>query len=248
MKLIITEKETTSNVIKNALDYNSFRFIPFGDSCDHVAAENSNYIIFVLGIVDFKIEPHDYEIQATENFFSSIPMTDGFCPDRLKFYPENLNIDPIYRISADVSKDLHSKQLELLRQLMNRADVDEVIYMHAGTIDPEHEVAIRIILHDVKCAKPVTRCFFTDSDPQSIRAALADRKPLNHFDDLARKGFYNMFCRYLERQDAGMSLLKTCFIIMIITCGLIAFLFSYEEILTYISPIYSYFDSKGILR
>lgn len=182
MKLIIAERPAAANYIIRALGGESFKKDPKGGFY-----ENPEYFVSWAISHLFELDPqHVHNVEATEEFFSSAVMSDGFCPDNLEFIPiesENYWLGYVY-------------QFWTLQKLMARDDVDEVI--HAGNVDANGEIVIRTILHEAECLKPVTRLFTTDFTPNSILSALRNRKPLSEYDHLARKGYYNMYCNFLK--------------------------------------------------
>lgn len=182
MKLIIAEKRSLAESIVNALGGDSFKL-------DHSAQfyENSDYIVSWAMSHLFELSQDClHKAQATEEFFSSAVMTDGFCPDCLEFIPVESQSAPLP----------HIHQFETLQNLMAQDDVDEVI--HAGDVDPDGEIVIRTILHEAKCIKPVTRLFTSDFTPDSILSALRYRRPLDIYDAFARKGYFNMYSNLLN--------------------------------------------------
>ena len=182
MKLISAEKPAAANYIIRALGGETFKKDPKDGFY-----KNSEYIVSWAISHLFELDSqHTHKVEATEEFFSSAVMTDGFCLDILEFIP----------IESKTHWLGNVQQFWLLQKLMARDDVDEVI--HAGDVDTDGEIVIRTILHEAECLKPVTRLFTPDFTPNPILSALQDRKPLSEYDHLARKGYYNMYCNFLK--------------------------------------------------
>lgn len=80
-----------------------------------------------------------------------------------------------------VSKDKR-KQYEVLRSLMCRDDVDEVI--NACDAGREGELIFRTVYSMAGCAKPIKRLWISSMEDEAIRQGFADLKPGRDYDGL----------------------------------------------------------------
>lgn len=100
----------------------------------------------------------------------------------LPFYPENWNFQ--YEIKEDAGV---RKQVRILKELMNRKDVDTIFA--AGDADREGEVIVRLVLeHNLKPGKKIRRLWLPALTPDAIREGVRIAKPDSCYDDLYRAG------------------------------------------------------------
>ena len=85
------------------------------------------------------------------------------------------------------------KQVEVLRSLMARADVDQLIC--ATDAGREGELIFRLVYHKCGCTKPFTRLWFSSMEDAAIRDGFAHLKPSTEYDAL----YEAALCR--ERAD-----------------------------------------------
>lgn len=83
--------------------------------------------------------------------------------------------------------DSTSAQYNLLKGLMNRPDVTEIIC--ATDADREGECIFRYVYNMTKCTKPVKRLWVSSLEESAIRSALASMKPMSAYDNLFSAGF-----------------------------------------------------------
>ena len=80
------------------------------------------------------------------------------------------------------------RQFKIIRELVNRDDVDTIV--NAGDSDREGEIIVRIILrYALKSGKPIARLWMPDQTPKTIREELRSMKDDANYDLLAGEGF-----------------------------------------------------------
>jgi DNA topoisomerase-3 len=140
--------------------------------------------------------PNDYNNGWQEKWsFSQLPMI----PDKWLFKV------------ADGTK----AQFNVLKDLMNRADVTEIIC--ATDADREGECIFRYVYNMAKCGKPVKRLWVSSLEESAIRSALGKMKSLSDYDNLYAAGYARakadwlvgmngsrlFSCRYRDRLNVG---------------------------------------------
>ena len=83
--------------------------------------------------------------------------------------------------------DSTKAQYELLKKLMNRVDVSEIIC--ATDADREGECIFRYVYNMANCKKPVKRLWVSSLEESSIRKALTSMKPMSAYDNLFNAGY-----------------------------------------------------------
>ena len=83
--------------------------------------------------------------------------------------------------------DSTKAQYELLKKLMNRVDVSEIIC--ATDADREGECIFRYVYNMVNCKKPVKRLWVSSLEESAIRKALTTMKPMSAYDNLFNAGY-----------------------------------------------------------
>ena len=89
-----------------------------------------------------------------------------------------------YNIAVD-----KSKQFELLRDLMNRSDVTEVI--NACDAGREGELIFRTVYYLAGCTKTMKRLWISSMEDEAIRKGMADLRPGSEYDGL----YQSALCR-----------------------------------------------------
>lgn len=84
---------------------------------------------------------------------------------------------------ADGTKE----QFEVLKDLMSRSDVTEIIC--ATDADREGECIFRYVYNMANCHKPVNRLWVSSLEESAIRKALATMKPMSDYNNLYNAGF-----------------------------------------------------------
>ena len=83
--------------------------------------------------------------------------------------------------------DSTKAQYNLLKNLMNRVDVSEIIC--ATDADREGECIFRYVYNMVNCKKPVKRLWVSSLEESAIRKALTTMKPMSAYDNLFNAGY-----------------------------------------------------------
>ena len=78
-------------------------------------------------------------------------------------------------------------QYNILKNLMNRSDVMEIIC--ATDADREGESIFRYVYHMAQCRKPVKRLWVSSLEESAIRKALTNMKPMSAYDNLFLAGY-----------------------------------------------------------
>lgn len=158
--LIIGEKPSVSRAISAVV----------GASSAHKGyTEGNGYIVsWCIGhLVGLKF-PNDYGNGWDQRWsFSQLPML----PEKWQF-----------RVT-----DSTKAQYELLKNLMNRVDVSEIIC--ATDADREGECIFRYVYNMANCKKPVKRLWVSSLEESAIRKALTSMKPMSAYDNLFNAGY-----------------------------------------------------------
>ena len=158
--LIIGEKPSVSRAISTVV----------GASSAHKGyTEGNGYIVsWCVGhLVGLKY-PNDYGNGWDQRWsFSQLPML----PEKWQF-----------RVT-----DSTKAQYELLKNLMNRVDVSEIIC--ATDADREGECIFRYVYNMARCRKPVKRLWVSSLEESAIRKALTTMKPMSAYDNLFNAGY-----------------------------------------------------------
>ncbi len=107
------------------------------------------------------------------------------------------------------------EQYDILRNLMSRNDVTEIIC--ATDADREGECIFRYMYNMAKCRKPVKRLWVSSLEESAIRKALSSMKPMSVYDNLFAAGFSRakadwlvgmngsrlFSCRYKDKLNLG---------------------------------------------
>ena len=83
--------------------------------------------------------------------------------------------------------DSTKAQYNLLKSLMNRDDISEIIC--ATDADREGECIFRYVYNMARCRKPVKRLWVSSLEESAIRKALTTMKPMSAFDNLFNAGY-----------------------------------------------------------
>jgi DNA topoisomerase-3 len=82
------------------------------------------------------------------------------------------------------ASDSKKKQLDILRSLMNRADVDSIV--NACDAGREGELIFRLVYDQCKCRKPVQRLWISSLEDSAVREGFAKLRPGADYDDIYR--------------------------------------------------------------
>ena len=80
-----------------------------------------------------------------------------------------------------------AEQFKILKELMERSDIDEIIC--ATDADREGECIFRYVYYLTGCKKPVKRLWVSSLEESAIRSALAAMRPMSDYDNLYAAGF-----------------------------------------------------------
>lgn len=83
--------------------------------------------------------------------------------------------------------DSTKAQYNLLKSLMNRDDISEIIC--ATDADREGECIFRYVYNMARCRKPVKRLWVSSLEESAIRKALTTMKPMSAYDNLFNAGY-----------------------------------------------------------
>lgn len=184
MKIIIVDKPFIAKKLVDALGS-----VLFEKRAGYY--ESSEYIITWPFHHLFKLDGLTAGVSVEEPcaFFNAVPMSDGLCPDCFKF---SLRGFPCWETQFDV-----------IKTLVNRPDAEAVI--HAGELNPDGEIMIRIILHMAGCKLPVRRLWAMMPNQfianGRLTNLLAEAKDLSEYDSLARIGYRNMYVNFVAGND-----------------------------------------------
>ncbi len=149
---------------------------------------NDEYIVtYVFGHLFTLADIEDYPGHEGDGKWS---MNNIPCyPETFKF---NLKRDASKKVDAGVEK-----QYNIIKTLINREDVDNII--NAGDADREGEVIVRLIIQHAleDNNKKKTRLWLPDQTPETIKEALADLKEDKEYDNLANEGFARTYIDWL---------------------------------------------------
>lgn len=158
--LIIGEKPNVGRAISSVIGANNTQ---------KGYTEGNGYIVsWCVGhLVGLKF-PNDYGNGWDQKWsFSQLPMI----PEKWQF-----------RVT-----DSTKAQYELLKNLMNRVDVSEIIC--ATDADREGECIFRYVYNMARCRKPVKRLWVSSLEEKAIRQALTTMKPMSAYDNLFNAGY-----------------------------------------------------------
>ena len=109
-------------------------------------------------------------------------------PEKFKF---RLKYDSNKRIDAGVQK-----QFNIIKQLINRDDVDAIV--NAGDADREGEIIVRLcVMNALEKEKKFLRLWLPDQTPETVKQALSEMKEETSYDNLANEGFARTYIDWL---------------------------------------------------
>ena len=152
--LIVSEKPSVARDIARVVGCNKK---------DEGFLESDKYIVsWALGHLVALCEPEDYDISYKK-----------WSMDNLPIMPENMRLKAIKKTS---------KQLTVLKKLMNSRDTDYIIC--ATDSGREGELIFRYIYQFVKCNKPFKRLWISSMTDEAIKEGLMNLKDSNEYDNL----------------------------------------------------------------
>ena len=129
---------------------------------------------------DGYLEGSGYLVSWCLGHLSELASADAYDEKYAKWRREDLPILPEnwrFTISGD-----KRKQFAILRDLMRRDDVDEVI--NACDAGREGELIFRTVYDMAGCSKPMKRLWISSMEDEAIRQGFADLKPGRDYDGL----------------------------------------------------------------
>ena len=178
MKLIIAEKPSLARNIAAALGVNT-RGDGFLSGKDYLVTWAFGHLFSLADIEDYQPGRED----------------GRWSMDNLPCFPKEFR----FSLRRDANKQLDvgvERQFATIRALCNRPDVDAIV--NAGDADREGEIIVRLcISHALEAKKPLLRLWLPDQTPETIRAAAADMKPEEEYENLASEGFARTYIDWL---------------------------------------------------
>jgi len=129
---------------------------------------------------DGYLEGNGYLVSWCLGHLAELASADAYDEKYAKWRREDLPILPEnWRFTVSGDKQ---KQFAILRSLMNRDDVDEVI--NACDAGREGELIFRTVYGMAGCSKPMKRLWISSMEDEAIRQGFADLKPGRDYDKL----------------------------------------------------------------
>lgn len=174
MKLVIAEKPSVARAIYPILNANEKH---------NGYMEGNNYIVsWCFGHLVGLQFPNAYcDEWAGKWSFSQLPMI----PDTYKF-----------KVTESCTE-----QFNLLKKLMNRVDVDEIIC--ATDADREGECIFRYVYNLAGCKKSVKRLWVSSLEEEAVVAGLKNMKPAKEYNNLYSAGFSRAKADWLVGMNAS---------------------------------------------
>jgi len=143
-------------------------------------AQNIAAALKVSGRKDGYIEGGGYLISWCVGHLVGLAAADAYGEQYAKWNYDTLPILPKewqYTVAAD-----KGKQFKILKELMHRADVSEVV--NACDAGREGELIFRFVYNVANCKKPMRRLWISSMEAEAIRAGFADLKDGADYDAL----------------------------------------------------------------
>lgn len=162
-KCLIAEKPSLAMTVKNALRENFTKHDGY--------FESDNFIItFAFG--------HLFELWSIEDYLKKD--NPAWRLDELPFIPDKFN----FKLKND---DGIKKQFNIIKELINRNDVSEII--HCGDSDREGQLIVNLIINNgLKNNKPASRLWLPDQTEETIRESINNMSDNNSFNNLYNEG------------------------------------------------------------
>lgn len=149
--------------------------------------ENSEYIVtWAFG--------HLFSLSDVEDY---LPEDEKKNDGKQRWTMENLPCFPDnFTFKLKNGDDGVKKQFEVIKNLVNRADVTEIV--NAGDSDREGEIIVRLCVKNALSApKPFKRLWLPDQTPQTVKKAFSERKDEGEYENLANEGFARTYVDWL---------------------------------------------------
>ena len=149
--------------------------------------ENADYIVtWAFG--------HLFSLCDIEDY-SSERVNKKWTLDNLPCFPQKFN----FKLKSDSSGKVDGgvkKQFEIIKSILNRADVDTIV--NAGDSDREGEIIIRLCIQNaLKSQKQIKRLWLPDQTPKTVSKALKEMKDQSFYDNLANEGLSRTYIDWL---------------------------------------------------
>lgn len=160
---IIAEKPSLAMTIKNSINEK------FNKEDGYF--ESDNYIVtFAFG--------HLFELWTIEDYLNK--EKPSWKLDELPFFPEEFK----FKLKKD---DGVKKQFDIIKKLVNRADVDSII--HCGDSDREGQVIVNILLNNsLNTKKEIYRLWLPEQTEETIRTNLRNMPNNDNYQNLYNEG------------------------------------------------------------
>ena len=167
MRLIIAEKPSVAFAIAKALNIK-------GSKDGYI--ENRNFVIsWCVGHLVSLAEPSAYNEKYTKWNYADLPII----PTQFQ-----------YKIYGD-----KQKQFKVVKSLMNRKDVTEVI--NACDAGREGELIFRLVFNQANCKKPVKRLWLSSMEESAIREGFETLKESIAYDNLYQSSLCRLWADWL---------------------------------------------------
>lgn len=133
------------------------------------------------------LEGNGYLISWCYGHLAGLADADQYAPKYKKWRKEDLPIVP-ETFQFHISEEKRN-QFELLKNLMHRQDVSEVI--NACDAGREGELIFRTVYELAQCRKPMKRLWISSMEDEAIREGFANLRPVEDFDGL----YQSALCR-----------------------------------------------------
>lgn len=115
--------------------------------------------------------------------------------DNIPCFPEKFK----FKLKQDLNKNVDRgvlKQFNIIKELINRKDVDTII--NAGDADREGEIIVRLcIMNALKQNKKIMRLWLPDQTTETVKNALVEMKEDKEYNSLANEGFARTYIDWL---------------------------------------------------
>ncbi len=133
---------------------------------------------------------------ADVEVYSPLPQgTKNWTLDNLPCFPDKF----IFELKKDANKKVDQgvvRQFEIIKNLVNRQDVDMII--NAGDADREGEIIVRICVGKaLQSKKAFKRLWLPDQTKETILKALSEMKDEAYYENLANEGFARTYIDWL---------------------------------------------------
>lgn len=167
MKLIIAEKPSVAFAIAKALNIK-------GSKDGYI--ENGDYVIsWCVGHLVALAEPSAYDEKYLKWNYADLPI---------------IPTDFQYKIYGG-----KQKQFKVVKSLMNRKDITEVI--NACDAGREGELIFRLVYSQANCKKPIKRLWISSMEESAIREGFANLKDGSEYDNLYQSALCRLWADWL---------------------------------------------------